>query len=110
MNCGHDGSLSTGHANSCRDMLSRLETMTMMAGMELPLLAIRQQIASGIDILIHLARMPDKSRKVTDIVEMDGIEQGEIVLHPLFQYRDGTLSEVGRIKHTYKLKIAGIHI
>ena len=110
MNCGHDGSLSTGHANSCQDMLSRLETMTMMAGMELPLLAIRQQIASGIDILVHLARMPDKSRKVTDIVEMDGIEQGEIVLHPLFQYRDGTLSEVGRIKHTYKLKTAGIHI
>ena len=69
MNTGHDGSLSTGHANSCKDMLSRLETMVLM-GMELPLPAIRSQIASGIDILIHLGRMRDKSRKVLSITEI----------------------------------------
>lgn len=108
MNCGHDGSLSTGHANSCRDMLSRLETMTMMAGMELPLLAIRQQIASGIDILVHLARIHDKSRRVMDIVELDGMLEGEICLHPLYQYQDGELRSTGKLKNTKKLEMAGI--
>ena len=108
MNCGHDGSLSTGHANSCRDMLSRLETMTMMAGMELPLLAIRQQIASGIDILVHLARIHDKSRRVMDIVELDGMLEGEICLHPLYQYQDGELRPTGKLKNTKKLEMAGI--
>ena len=79
MNTGHDGSLSTGHANSCRDMLSRLETMVLM-GMELPLAAIRSQIASGLDILVHLGRMRDKSRKVLAITEVIGMQDGEIVL------------------------------
>lgn len=108
MNCGHDGSLSTGHANSCPDMLSRLETMTMMAGMELPLLAIRQQIASGIDILVHLARLHDKSRRVMDIAELDGMQEGEIRLHPLYQYEDGLLKQTGTLKHRKKLEMAGI--
>ena len=108
MNCGHDGSLSTGHANSCPDMLSRLETMTMMAGMELPLLAIRQQIASGIDILVHLARLHDKSRRVMDIAELDGMQEGEIRLHPLYQYQDGLLKQTGTLKHRKKLEMAGI--
>ena len=80
MNTGHDGSLSTGHANSCRDILSRIETMVIM-GQELPLLAIRQQIASGIDIIVQLGRMRDKSRKVLEIAEINGIKDGEIMLN-----------------------------
>ena len=85
MNTGHDGSLSTGHANSCRDMMSRLETMVLM-GMELPLTAIRSQIASGLDILVHLGRMRDKSRKVLTITEVTGMQEGEIVLKDLYRY------------------------
>lgn len=87
MNTGHDGSLSSGHANSCRDMLSRLETMVLM-GMDLPLPAIRSQIASGIDILVHLGRMRDKSRKVLNITEITGMEHGEIRLHELFSFEE----------------------
>lgn len=87
MNTGHDGSLSSGHANSCRDMLSRLETMVLM-GMDLPLPAIRNQIASGIDILVHLGRLRDKSRKVLNITEVTGIENGEIGLHELFSFEE----------------------
>ncbi len=73
MNTGHDGSFCTGHANSCRDMLARLETMVLM-GMELPLPAIRSQIASALDVMVHVARMRDRSRKVTAIEEVVGIE------------------------------------
>ena len=117
MNTGHDGSLSTGHANSCKDMLSRLETMVLM-GMELPLPAIRSQIASGIDILIHLGRLRDKSRKVLKIVEIAGVEQGEIELHELFRYEEsgeearhvrGTLMRTGRLMHTEKCERAGMN-
>ncbi|MBR4027448.1 MAG: CpaF family protein, partial [Lachnospiraceae bacterium] len=85
------------------DMLSRLETMVLM-GMELPIQAIRQQIASGIDILIHLGRMKDKSRKVLEIAEIIGIEKGEIVLNVLFRYEDG-LKKVGELKHREKLDL-----
>ena len=84
MNTGHDGSMSTGHANSPKDMLARLETMVLM-GIEMPLLAIRSQIASGIDIIIHLGRLHDKSRKVLEIDEVVGINNGEIVLRKLFE-------------------------
>ena len=117
MNTGHDGSLSTGHANSCKDMLSRLETMVLM-GMELPLPAIRSQIASGIDILIHLGRLRDKSRKVLKIVEIAGMEQGEVMLHELFRYEEsgeearhvrGTLMRTGRRMHTEKCERAGMN-
>lgn len=89
MNTGHDGSLSTGHANSPRDMLSRLETMILMA-MELPLSAIRRQIASAVDILIHLGRMRDRSRKVMEIVEITGYDRasGEITERTLFQLEE----------------------
>lgn len=86
MNTGHDGSMSTGHANSPKDMLARLETMVLM-GIEMPLLAIRSQIASGIDIVIHLGRLHDKSRKVLEIDEVVGLENGEIVLRKLFELR-----------------------
>ncbi len=87
MNTGHDGSMSTGHANSPKDMLARLETMVLM-GIEMPLLAIRSQISSGIDILIHLGRMKDKSRKVLEIDEVVGIEDGELVLRKLFELKN----------------------
>lgn len=115
MNTGHDGSLSTGHANSCRDMLSRLETMVLM-GMELPLPAIRSQIASGIDILVHLGRLRDKSRKVISITEIAGIENGEIRLHELFAYEEkeregecvcGHLIQTGELLNAEKCKRAG---
>lgn len=88
MNTGHDGSLSTGHANSSKDMLSRIETMVLMGNVEMPLEAVRRQIASGLDILIHLGRLRDKSRKVLEIVEIVGYEDGEIVTNPLFQFQE----------------------
>ena len=87
MNTGHDGSLSTGHANSCKDMLSRLETMVLM-GIELPLSAIRNQIASGIDILIHLGRLRDRSRRVLCIAELTGVEDGQVQLRELFCFKE----------------------
>jgi len=87
MNTGHDGSISTGHANSARDMLARIETMVLM-GMDLPLAAIRQQIASGIDILVHLTRLRDRSRRVQGIYEVAGIRDGEIQIRPLYEFRE----------------------
>ena len=115
MNTGHDGSLSTGHANSPRDMLSRLETMVLMA-MELPLSAIRRQIASAVDILIHLGRMRDRSRKVMEIVEITGYDgaSGEIMARTLFQLEEtkehpmGTLVKKQELLHVEKLNRAGI--
>ena len=116
MNTGHDGSLSTGHANSCRDMLSRLETMVLM-GMELPLAAIRSQIASGLDILVHLGRMREKSRKVLAITEVIGMQDGEIVLKDLYRYVEkspdvemacGKLQQMGTLFNQEKCKRAGI--
>ena len=87
LNCGHDGSMSTGHANSAQDMLMRLETMMLM-GMEIPLPAIRRQIASGVDIIVHLGRLRDKTRKVLQIAEVTGIEDGEIRLSSLFSFEE----------------------
>lgn len=116
MNTGHDGSLSTGHANSCRDMLSRMETMVLM-GQELPLSAIRSQIASGINIIIQLGRLRDKSRRVLEIVELDGIVDGEIVLNTLYQFEEisekngrviGELVQKGKLKSRTKLEAAGM--
>lgn len=95
-NTGHDGSISTGHANSPKDMLNRLETMVLM-GMHLPLTAIQRQIASGIDILVHLGRLRDRSRKVLEIVEVLGYEKEEIMLQPLFRFRE-TGEKNGRIE------------
>lgn len=115
MNTGHDGSLSTGHANSCKDMLSRLETMVLM-GMELPLSAIRSQIASGIDILIHLGRMRDKSRKVLAITEILEYKENQIILNDIYRFYEyeteenhvkGTLEHVGSLRNTEKLERAG---
>ncbi|MDO4437896.1 MAG: CpaF family protein [Eubacteriales bacterium] len=104
MNTGHDGSLSTGHANSVEDMLSRLETMVLM-GAELPLIAIREQIASAIDIMVHLERMPDKSRKVMEIAEVKSCENGKIQLHSLFKYdtKEKRLKKTGELTRREKL-------
>lgn len=97
MNTGHDGSLATGHANSPRDMLSRLETMVLMAGMELPVRAIREQIAGAIDLIIQQSRMKDGSRKITHITEVLGMEGETIVLQDLFVYQQSGISPEGKI-------------
>ena len=121
MNTGHDGSLSTGHGNSPKDMLSRLETMVLM-GADIPLPAVRSQVAAAIDILIHLGRLRDKSRRVLSIVEVVGYEAGEIRLNPLYRFEEshedkdagksvqGSLKKVGSLQNTEKLKNAGIAI
>ena len=107
MNTGHDGSLSTGHANSAKDMLSRLETMVLMAA-ELPLAAVRSQIGSALDLMVHVGRMRDRSRKVLEITEVIGYENGEIRLSPIYQFQEsgetasgqveGALVQVGRFE------------
>ena len=107
---GHDGSLSTLHANSSQDMLSRIETMTLM-GIDLPLEAIRRQIASGVDILVHLGRMRDKSRKLLEITEVCGFENGEIQTRPLYRWEEGKgLVKTGELLHCEKMKRAGIRL
>lgn len=119
MNTGHDGSLSTGHANSTKDMLSRLETMVLMGASGLPLEAIRAQIASAIDIIIHLSRLRDHSRKVVEIVEVVGMKDGEIELNTLYEFietdESTTNKVVGSLERTknpliknHKMKLKGI--
>lgn len=117
LNTGHDGSMSTGHANSGVDMLARLENMVLM-GMDLPLLAIKQQIASGIDIIVHLGRLRDKSRRVLEITEVMSCENGEIKLNPLYVFEEvgqdsegnviGRLQKKGELIHEGKLGAAGL--
>ena len=117
MNTGHDGSMSTGHANSGKDKLSRLENMVLM-GMELPLVAIRQQISSGIDIIVHLGRLRDRSRRVLEITEIAGCEEKEIRLNPLFVFEEagedsggrviGRLQKKGTLLRENKLRAAGM--
>lgn len=118
MNTGHDGSLSTGHANSTEDMLSRLETMVLQGAAGLPLEAIRQQIASAVDIIVHLSRLRDKSRKTMEITEVVGYADGKIILNPLYVFEEdenSTLEKVSgslnrtknEMKNTYKLQLAG---
>ena len=87
MNTGHDGSLTTVHANSPRDVVSRLEVMTLMAGMDLPVAAIREQIAAAVDVVVHQARFADGSRRITSIMEITGIESGRVQMQPLFEFR-----------------------
>lgn len=122
MNTGHDGSLSTGHANSTYDMLSRLETMVLQGADGLPLEAIRQQIASAVDIIIHLSRLRDKSRKTMEIVEVVGydVDKRQIVINPLYEFRESKESTKNKVvgqlmrtknpmKNTQKLESAGIN-
>lgn len=101
MNTGHDGSLTTGHANSPRDMLSRLETMVLMSGMNLPVKAIRDQIASAIDIIIQQTRLPDGSRKIVNITEVHGMEGDVIVLQDIFKFEQTGLSAKGQVSGRY---------
>lgn len=117
-NTGHDGSCSTGHSNSCKDMLSRLETMVLM-GAEIPLPAIRQQIASGIDIIVQLGRLRDKSRKLLEITEVLGLEDNEIQLNPLYRFKEieevngrivGQWEKVGSLINQDKLVANGMQI
>ena len=123
-NTGHDGSFSTGHGNSPRDMLPRLETMVLVAA-DLPLPAIRSQIASAIDVMVHVARLRDSSRKVTAIEEVDRYENGEIVLNPLYRFQEsgladgktalagkveGKLMRTGELRHKEKLRLAGLEL
>ncbi len=108
-NTGHDGGMSSGHGNSRKDMLARLETMVLM-GADLPLPAIRSQIASALDILIHVGRMRDKSRKVFWIEEVEGYEEGQIRLHTLYQLEKGKLTKKGELKNRRKLQAAGEEI
>ena len=117
LNTGHDGSMSTGHANSALDMLSRLENMILM-GMDIPLAAIRKQIVSGIDIIVHLGRLRDRSRKVLEISEILNCEDAVIRLNPLFRFEEagespegrvqGTLVRKGELLRDQKLRAAGL--
>lgn len=119
MNTGHDGSMSTGHANSGRDMLSRLENMVLM-GMDIPLQAIRTQIASGIDILVHLGRLRDKTRRVLEIAELVGVRDEQYIIHPLYIFEEkgtdekgmvfGQLEKKGELLGEEKLKAAGLSL
>ena len=108
MNTGHSGSLSTGHSNSSRDMLSRLETMVLM-GVDMPIAAVRNQIASALDILIHLGRLYDGSRRVLEISEIGGYENGEIEINRLFEYdaKEKRLKKCGSLKNREKLRLCG---
>jgi pilus assembly protein CpaF len=120
MNTGHDGSMSTGHANSPRDMLARLETMVLMAGVDLPLRAIREQIASAVDLIVHQNRLKDGSRKITSITEVQGMEGDVIVMQDVFAFEQtgvvegkiqGRLKPTGiRPKFSEKFEVMGIHL
>lgn len=117
LNCGHDGSMSSAHANSAKDMLLRLENMMLMAA-PLPISAIRRQIASGVDVIVHLGRLRDKSRKVLEISEILGMKEEEILLNTLFRFREtsekksakveGKLEKVGELNRNYKMEAAGL--
>jgi pilus assembly protein CpaF len=104
MNTGHDGSMSTGHANSPRDMLSRLETMVLMAGVDLPLRAIREQVSSAVDLIVHQSRLKDGTRRITNITEVQGMEGDVIEIQ-------GRLRPTGiRPKFVEKFEVMGIHL
>jgi pilus assembly protein CpaF len=116
MNTGHDGSLSTGHANTISDMISRLETM-VLSGADLPIAVVRQQISSAIDIFVHLSRLRDRSRRVTEISEVIGMQDGEVLLNPLFRFQEieekegkiiGGLVQVGTLRQVEKIQMAGL--
>jgi pilus assembly protein CpaF len=120
MNTGHDGSMSTGHANTPRDMLSRLETMVLMAGMDLPLRAIREQISSAVDLIVHQNRLKDGTRKIVNITEVQGMEGDVIVMQDVFVFEQTGMSEgriEGRLKPTgirphfvERFEVMGVHL
>ncbi|MFO0235326.1 MAG: CpaF family protein, partial [Burkholderiales bacterium] len=102
MNTGHDGSLTTVHANSPRDVVSRLEVMTLMAGMDLPVQAIREQIASAVDIVVHQARFADGTRRIVSVMEVTGIEAGRVQMQPLFEFRAQRTRRDGRVDGVFR--------
>ncbi len=111
MNTGHDGSLTTVHANSARDALSRIETMVLMSGLELPVSAIRQQVAAAVDFILHLERLADGSRRLLQILEVLGVEEGEVATEAVFQFdlESGELRPTGRrVTRREKFRMAGI--
>jgi pilus assembly protein CpaF len=120
MNTGHDGSMTTAHANTPRDTLSRIETMALMAGMELPVKAIREQVASAIDLVVHEERFKDGTRKLTNITEVSGMEGDVITMTDIFQFEQSGYEEgkvIGRLRPTGlrpkfidKIEVAGIHL
>lgn len=101
MNTGHDGSLTTVHANAPRDVISRLETMVLMSGMDLPVRAIREQIASAIDLVVHESRMSDGSRKVTQVTEVIGLEGDQVVMQDIFEFKQTGVDEDGKVEGTF---------
>lgn len=119
MNCGHDGSMSTVHSNSAEDTLLRVETMILMAA-QIPVQAIRRQISSGVDIIVHLGRVRDKTRKVLEIVEITEMKGEHIIVNPLFKFQEsgqselgdviGRLIKVGELRNVTKLRAAGLRI
>jgi pilus assembly protein CpaF len=102
MNTGHDGSLTTAHANSPRDALSRLEVMVLMAGMDLPVTAIREQVASAVDIIVQQTRFSCGSRKITKITEVTGIEGSTIQLQDIFVFKQQGVDENGKIRGRFQ--------
>lgn len=114
----HDRSLSTGHANSARDMIGRLETMVLGAA-DLPVGVVRHSIGSAIDVIVHLMRLRDRSRRVVEIAEITGCDEGEVMLHPLFEFEErgekdgavvGRLVRRGELQHREKLDRAGVKL
>ncbi len=101
MNTGHDGSLTTVHANSPRETLSRLEIMTLMSGMDLPLRAIREQIASAVDVIVFLSRLADGSRKITHITEITGMENDVITSQDIFSFKQTGVDDNGKVRGEY---------
>jgi pilus assembly protein CpaF len=120
MNTGHEGSMTTAHSNSPRDTLSRIETMTLMAGMDLPIRAIREQISSALELVVHLERQRDGSRKVTHITEIQGMEGDIITMTDLFVFEQTGFEDgrvIGRLRPTGlrpkfmdKIEASGIHL
>ena len=101
MNTGHDGSLTTAHANSPRDVLSRLETMSLMSGMDMPLRAIREQVASAIQVIVHQQRLSDGKRKITSIYEVTGMEEDTITMQPIFEFKQSGYDKDANILGTF---------
>ena len=117
MNTGHDGSMSTGHANSAKDMIARLETMCLESSVPLPIQAVRGQIASGLDFIVHLGRIRDRTRKMLEIDEVLGMKNGEVELEARWKFEEsgekdgrviGEFKKCGEIRHRDKFAAAGI--
>lgn len=102
MNTGHDGSLTTAHANTPRDMISRLEVMVMMAGMDLPAVAIREMVASAVDLIVQQSRFSDGSRKITAITEITGVEQGRVQMQDIFAFQQQGVDSEGKVQGSFQ--------